>query len=499
MCSGGGAAMLFPTLDFALFFMVVFVVSWELRRRFEARKLVLLGASYFFYGYWDVRFTALLLASSLLNYAAGYLLQRQEDESKRKLIVGIAVAVNLAVLGFFKYYGFFIDSLTDVLVQLNIERDLPFLEIILPVGISFFTFQGISYVVDVYRRDVKASTSLVDLCLYISFFPQLVAGPIVRASEFLPQLTAPPRLSKKQIGVGVALILSGLFKKMIIANYLATEIVDKVFFDPSVYGAMDLAVGVYAYAIQIYCDFSGYSDIAIGIAALLGYRFQRNFNQPYRATSLRDFWRRWHISLSTWLRDYLYKPLGGSHGSRFATYRNIFLTMLLGGIWHGAAWTFIFWGMFHGVAIAAERFIVQLQPQQNYALADYGGGAVGRVLELSDSGGRAIAGFAGFLLTFNLVCFSWILFRSPDMDTVTALLQGLGGWGQGPELTTPFISVLVFGTLASQFLPANWVESAGETLSRLGAISLGLVLGAGLLFIEAVSPDGVAPFIYFQF
>jgi len=229
--------MLFPTLDFALFFMVVFVVSWELRRRFEARKLVLLAASYFFYGYWDVRFTALLLASSLLNYAAGYLLQRHEDEGRRNLIVGIAVALNLMVLGFFKYYGFFIDSLTDVLVQLNIERDLPFLEIILPVGISFFTFQGISYVVDVYRRDVKASTSLVDLCLYISFFPQLVAGPIVRASEFLPQLTAPPSLSKKQIGVGVALILAGLFKKMIIANYLATEIVDKVFFDPSVYGA----------------------------------------------------------------------------------------------------------------------------------------------------------------------------------------------------------------------------------------------------------------------
>jgi alginate O-acetyltransferase complex protein AlgI len=491
--------MLFPTLDFALFFMVVFIISWELRRHFEARKIVLLAASYFFYGYWDWRFTGLLLASSLLNYGAGHLLQSHEDEGRRKLIVGIAVGINLSVLGFFKYYGFFLDSLTDILVRFNIERDLPFLEIILPVGISFFTFQGISYVVDVYRRDVKASTSLVDLCLYISFFPQLVAGPIVRASEFLPQLTATPRLSRTQMGQGVVLILVGLFKKMVIANYLATEIVDKVFFDPSAYGAVDLAVGVYAYAIQIYCDFSGYSDIAIGIAALLGYRFQRNFDQPYRARSLREFWRRWHISLSTWLRDYLYKPLGGSHGGKYATYRNIILTMVLGGIWHGAAWTFILWGVFHGVAIATERFIMQLVPQPNFALAGYGEGKVGRILELSDSGGRFIAGLAGFFLTFNLVCFSWILFRSTDMDTVFMMLQGLTNWSVGPELATPFINLLVFGTLAAQFLPGRWVDKTGIYLARLDGITLGVVMGAGLLFIEAVSPEGVAPFIYFQF
>ncbi len=491
--------MLFPTLDFALFFMLVFIISWELRQHFEARKIVLLAASYFFYGYWDWRFTALLAASSLLNFAAGHLLQRQVEVGTRKLIVGIAVGINLSVLGFFKYYGFFLDSLTDVLVRFNIERDLPFLEIILPVGISFFTFQGISYVVDVYRRDVKASTSLVDLCLYISFFPQLVAGPIVRASEFLPQLTSIPRLSRAQMGQGVALILVGLFKKMVIANYLATEIVDKVFFDPSAYGAVDLAVGVYAYAIQIYCDFSGYSDIAIGIAALLGYRFQRNFDQPYRAKSLREFWRRWHISLSTWLRDYLYKPLGGSYNGKFATYRNIVLTMVLGGIWHGAAWTFVLWGVFHGVAIASERFIVQLVPQRTYALAGYGEDKVGRILELSDSGGRYIAGLAGFFLTFNLVCFSWILFRSTDMDTVFMMLQGLTNWSAGAQLATPFISLLVFGTLAAQFLPGRWVDKTGIYLSRLDGVTLGVVLGAGLLFIEAVSPEGVAPFIYFQF
>ncbi len=491
--------MLFPTLDFALFFMVVFVISWELRRHFEARKLVLLAASYFFYGYWDWRFTGLLLASSLLNYYAGNLLQAHDDEKKRKFIVGVAVAINLCVLGFFKYYGFFLDSLTDVLVRFNIERDLPFLEIILPVGISFFTFQGISYVVDVYRRDVKAVTSLIDLCLYISFFPQLVAGPIVRASQFLPQLNGAPKLGSAQIGRGVVLILTGLFKKMVIANYLATELVDKVFFDPSVYGAVDLVVGTYAYAIQIYCDFSGYSDIAIGIAALLGYQFQRNFNQPYRAASLQEFWRRWHISLSTWLRDYLYIPLGGSHGTRFETYRNVFLTMVLGGIWHGAAWTFVLWGVFHGAALALERLVEELKPERNYALAEYGDGTIGRMLEFSDDSTKVIVSSVRIVITFHLVCFSWILFRSTDMSAVLVLLQGLGNWTVMPELSTPFLSFLVFGTLASQFLPSNWVDKTGNYFARFGALRLGLVLGAGLLLIEAVSPDGVAPFIYFQF
>lgn len=491
--------MLFPTLDFALFFMVVFAVSWELRRHFEVRKLVLLAASYFFYGYWDWRFIALLLVSSLLNFGAGYLLQRHDDEDKRKLIIGCAVAVNLGILGFFKYYGFFLDSLTDLLVRFNIERDLPFLEIILPVGISFFTFQGISYVVDVYRRDIKAVSSVIDLCLYISFFPQLVAGPIVRASEFLPQLQVAPTLSGAQIGKGVVLILVGLFKKMVIANYLATELVDKVFFDPSAYGAVDLMVGTYAYAIQIYCDFSGYSDIAIGIAALLGYQFQRNFNQPYRSKSLQEFWRRWHISLSTWLRDYLYKPLGGSRGGRLLTYRNLMLTMVLGGIWHGAAWTFLLWGMFHGLALTIERLIEECRPEPDDAPVGYGEGAVGKVLEASDSGGRLVIEFSRFFLTFHLICFSWILFRSTDIDTVLMMLQGLGNWTVMPELTTPFLSVLIFGTLLFQFSPSHWVESLGHRMAHFGAVRLGLGLGAGLLFIEAVSPEGVAPFIYFQF
>ena len=322
--------MLFPTLSFGLFFAVVFVLSWSLRNTDGWRKFALLAASYFFYSCWDWRFTALLAGSSSLNYLAGLALARATGERTRSIIAGFAVALNLLVLGAFKYYGFFIEQLASLLDHLGLSRDLPFLEVILPVGISFFTFHGISYVVDVRRREVEPVSSPLDLFLYISFFPQLVAGPIVRAAYFLPQLRQKPQLDAASLAYSVVLILSGMFKKTVVAGYLASGIVDQAFQDPSAYSATDLVLAVYAYAVQIYCDFSGYTDIAIGLAALLGYRFKANFNQPYRSASLREFWRRWHISLSEWLRDYLYKPLGGSRYGELATYRNLLLTMLLG-------------------------------------------------------------------------------------------------------------------------------------------------------------------------
>ena len=262
----------------------------------------------------------------------------------------VAVALNLGVLGIFKYYNFFMDSLTDLTVALGVQRDMPFLEIILPVGISFFTFQGISYVVDVQRGHIKPVHSPLDLFLYISFFPQLVAGPIVRASHFLPQLTRKPALTRSAVVYGFVLILNGMFKKVVLAHYLASGLVDPVFADPSAATSTDLIAAHYAYAVQVYCDFSAYSDIAIGAAALLGYRFRKNFDRPLGATSLAQLWQRWHISLSTWLRDYLYRALRGDkrdHGLRM--YRNMFLTMLLGGLWHGANWTFVMWGAIHGV------------------------------------------------------------------------------------------------------------------------------------------------------
>src|SRR5690606_10552615 len=268
--------MIFPTVEFGIFFLIVFVISWAVRGLPEARKLFLVGASYFFYAWWDWRFLGLLFLSTLISYIAGLAVARAEREGLRKFSVGISTVSHLAILGFFKYYGFFLVSFAALLEAVGLERDLPFMEVILPIGISFFTFQGISYVVDVYRGHVAAERSLLDVMLFKSFFPQLVAGPIVRAADFLPQLHAPARLTRDHVAVGVVLILTGLVKKMVVANYLATDLVDPVFFDPTAVGALDLLVGIYGYAIQIYCDFSGYSDIAIGVAALLGYRFLPN-------------------------------------------------------------------------------------------------------------------------------------------------------------------------------------------------------------------------------
>src|SRR6185369_7645890 len=347
--------MIFPTLDFLLFFAVVFAASWALHGWQSARKVLLVGASFFFYMNWNWKFGFLLAACIVYNWGFGHLIVGAPTPGLKKFYVTVAVALNLITLGFFKYYGFFIESLDQLLRGLGMARELPFMEIVLPVGISFFIFQGISYVVDVYRGELKSAHSLLDVAVFKSFFPQLVAGPIVRAADFMPQLQRPVDPRRIYASMAFLLILWGLFKKAIVANYLATEIVDKAFIDPGAYGTWDLLLASYAYAVQIYCDFSAYSDIAIGVAALLGYHFARNFDQPYRAQSLQDFWRRWHISLSTWLRDYLYVPLGGNRKGPLRTYANLMLTMLLGGLWHGAALKFMFWGFLHGSGLAVER------------------------------------------------------------------------------------------------------------------------------------------------
>ncbi|HMM14239.1 MAG TPA: MBOAT family protein [Parvibaculum sp.] len=483
--------MLFPTLEFGIFFLIVFTISWGLRWTPDPRKYFLVGASYFFYGWWDWRFTALLFATTLINYLGGLALGSLRRPGLRKLVVGLTVAVDLGVLAFFKYYGFFLTSLDELLTALGLQRDLPFMEIILPIGISFFTFQGISYVVDVYRGHVAAERSLLDVMLFKSFFPQLVAGPIVRAADFIPQLHAPARLTREHVAVGTVLVLTGLAKKMVIANYLATDLVDPVFFDPTAAGSFDLLIAVYGYAIQIYCDFSGYSDIAIGIAALLGYRFRENFNQPYRASSLQEFWRRWHISLSTWLRDYLYIPLGGSRFGEAKTYRNLFLTMFLGGVWHGAAWNFVFWGAFHGAMLGVERWVRgrldELVPPQ----ADYPG--------LMTKLGNRLQHGIGIVWTFHLVCFAWIFFRADSFETAGAYLAGLAGSAAQSAHATPFLAGLVLLGLVFQFTPRDLGRELALGIRRLPSPLLGLLLGAGIALIWMVAPEGVAPFIYFQF
>ncbi|MBX3575633.1 MAG: MBOAT family protein [Rhizobiaceae bacterium] len=441
--------------------------------------MFLLGVSYFFYGYWDWRFCFLLLFASLVAYAAGVALATTGDLRRRKLIVGVAVTLLLAVLGFFKYYNFFLDSLSRLLEVAGLERDMLFLEILLPVGISFFTFHAISYIVDVYRGDAVARRSVVDVLLYMSFFPPLVAGPIVRAAQFLPQLESRRRLTRRALAIGLVLCLVGLFKKMVVANYLATDLVDPVFFDPSAYGTPVLLFAAYGYAVQIYCDFSGYSDLAIGTAALLGYHLKPNFRQPYRSGSLQEFWRRWHISLSSWLRDYLYKPLGGSRHGELATYRNLFVTMFLGGLWHGAAWTFVIWGMLHGAGLAAERWF-----RDRF-------GTEGRR--------SAIGAIVAVVLTFHFVCAAWIFFRAENFGIAMDYFAGLAALAWDVSMITPFSLALIAIPLLFQFTPENLAERIAASIKAAPALALAVGTAVGVVLIELVAPAGTAPFIYFQF
>lgn len=474
--------MVFPTLTFLIFYAIVWPLSWGAvwLRRHTLHKLVIIAASYVFYAFWSWRLMFLLLASVVLNWATGRLIERGRGTrlAHRALVAG--VAINLAILGFFKYFGWFSEELNHIFRALGLGREIPLMEIVLPVGISFFTFQGISYVVDLYRGDLDRARPLVDVMFFISFFPHLVAGPIVRAASFLPQLERPPRPDRVFVGLGVMLILWGVAKKAVVAHWLAVSLVDKAFFDPTAYGTIDLALAVYGYAIQIYCDFSAYSDIAIGVAALLGYRFQRNFNQPYRAEAISDFWRRWHMSLSSWLRDYLYIPLGGNRGGSIFTYRNLLITMVLGGIWHGAAWKFVVWGALHGSALSIERLVSNWRGPPDPCRPRWR-----RALRV--------------LLVFHFVCFCWIFFRADDMARAAEVLMGLLDVTRPATLATPFLASLIAFGLAIQFTPPDLIERLDAIYQRLPGWSVGALAGALLLVVELIGGDGTAPFIYFQF
>jgi alginate O-acetyltransferase complex protein AlgI len=468
--------MLFPTMIFGLFFLIVFAVAWSLERENGRRKAFLVMASWVFYGWWDWRFVGLLIASATINWALAELISRADTKRISATVVGIGVALNLTVLGFFKYYGFFMDQLGEMLRLLHWERDLPLMQVILPVGVSFFTFQAMSYLIDVHRGKVPPARSLLDVILLMSFFPHLVAGPIVRASDLLPQFNQTPRLTRRMATEAVLLIVWGLFKKTVIASELSAGLVDPVFFDPTRFNAGDLLAATYGYAVQIYCDFSAYSDMAIGLAALLGYKFPRNFDQPYRSTSLQEFWRRWHISLSNWLRDYLYIPLGGSRHGLARTCLSLMLTMLLGGLWHGAAWTFVAWGALHGLVLCIERAWGELKPAHWPAWPKV----------------------VGLIITFHVVCLSWILFRSDSFASALTFLLGLTRLGPLTQLTPFLAGVIVLG-LGIHFLPPRILERSAGALRYLPSPVLGIGVGVVMLLIEAIRPAGVAAFIYYQF
>ena len=468
--------MLFPTLSFGLFFLVVYAVTWSLGRSNEWRKIALLLASWFFYGAWDARFVALLFVSAFVNWALAQAIVRSDDDRTGRMLVTVGVVANLGVLGYFKYAGFFLEQLAALLTPLGFGRDLPLLQVVLPVGVSFFTFQAISYLVDVHRRRIPAA-NLLDLTLLMSFFPHLVAGPIVRGADLLPQFRRVPTIDRGTVAAALLLILWGLFKKAVIASQLAGALVDPAFFDPTNRSSFDLLIGAYGYAVQIYCDFSAYSDMAIGLAALLGYTFPRNFDQPYRAASLQDFWRRWHISLSSWLRDYLYIPLGGSRKGPVRTYINLFLTMLLGGLWHGASWAFVIWGALHGGWLAIERFWARHRP----------------------AGLPTAPRWAGILLTFHVVVLGWIFFRAQGEGEAFAYLGQLfaGDWRN--TLVTPLSLALVVLGLAIHAVPVGILGRLAMRVRHHAAPVIGLSLGVLILIVDAMRPEGVAPFIYYQF
>ena len=477
--------MLFPTVTFAIFFMIVLPVSWLLMPRPQRWKIFILAASYFFYGYWSWRFVGLLAISTVGNQLFAKAIHRTQSERSRRALVAGAVVLNLGILGYFKYYDFFISNAQNLLRDVGIDVSPAVFQITLPIGISFFTFQALSYVIDVYRRQFEPVGPL-DFAVYEAFFPHLVAGPIVRAAEFLPQLKEfhdPRRIDASR---GFYLIAVGLFKKVVIANFLATEIVDIVFATPERHSSLTLLVGVYAYAVQIYADFSGYTDMAIGLALLLGFRFPQNFDGPYTATSLQDFWRRWHMTLSRWLRDYLYIPLGGNRGTRRQTYRNLMLTFVIGGLWHGAAWTFVVWGAIHGGFLAYEHW-------RREARAARG------VPDPPDTvGRRSLQRF----VTFQVVCVAWIFFRAESLSNAFDMLTGIfdpSRWGEPSPLVTGSVLLAIAVGIGSQYIPRDVTGRVMAAFSRLSPVGAGIVLGLSLLVINTMGPRGVAPFIYFSF
>jgi D-alanyl-lipoteichoic acid acyltransferase DltB (MBOAT superfamily) len=406
------------------------------------------------------------------------LIYDERDKFYRKLYLVISLLVNLGLLGYFKYTNFFIDN-----VNLAFDADFKFQDIILPVGISFYTFQTLSYTIDVYRKELEPTKSFMDFLFFVSFFPQLVAGPIVRASDFIPQIYKRLKLTKEEFNAALFLIIGGLLKKAVISDYISINFVDRVFDAPNSYTSFENLMASYGYAIQIYCDFSGYSDMAIGLALLMGFWLPPNFRTPYQSASITEFWRRWHISLSTWLRDYLYISLGGNRGGKFKTYINLFLTMLLGGLWHGASWKFVLWGVLHGSALAFERFFGNLiKLPKNYFV-------------------KSIQ----ILLTFHFVAFCWLFFRAKDFSTALQLISNIGeltfDWKQWLAIIQGYQNVflLILIGFVWHFLPNRVVQFLQKAFGSLPLIGKAIVLAFVFWIVYATASAGPQPFIYFQF
>ncbi|MCZ6783179.1 MAG: MBOAT family protein [Proteobacteria bacterium] len=466
--------MLFTEARFLLFFAMVFSAYWALRRN-DLRKHLLLAASYIFYSAWDWRFLFLILGSTAINFFAVRIMTSPEPPLSRRFWLWLGLAANLTTLGFFKYFDFFVESASGLLDWLGLSVPARTLHVVLPVGISFYTFQSMSYTVDVYRGRLAPTRSFADFALFVSFFPQLVAGPIVRASTFLPQLERARSFASVEVRRCLALFLLGFFKKACVADQLAVA-VDPVFASPERFAPASKWLAACLYHIQIYCDFSGYTDMALATAGLLGYRLTRNFDFPYLARSMREFWRRWHISLSSWFRDYLYVPLGGNRVPRAHMFLNLWIVFLLCGLWHGAAWNFVLWGALHGSLLAVER---------------WGGG------RWLDAAPRPLQ----HLYVSVAVLLAWVVFRSPDLASGLTFLAGMfrfHGWAsEAPETLSAAWAALALALAGAHVAAARWRPLARvESLPDWG---FALAYGGAVAMVLPWVVTGHNPFIYFQF
>ena len=508
--------MVFTSFAFLKFFTAVFAALWLMRTR-TLRQLLILAASAFFYAFWKPAYLLLLLTPSMIDYWCSIHIEDTDDPGRRRAWLLVSLITNLGLLAYFKYTNFFIDN-----IGLLLGRRIPHLDILLPVGISFYTFKTLSYTIDVYRRHIPACRSLWKYAMFVTYFPELVAGPIVRASVFLPQMHRSLRPSWSRTFLGLQVVLLGVTKKLVIADRMA-DIVDPVFASPAAFSPFTVISAVVAYSLQIYCDFSGYSDIAIGVSKIIGFDLPENFNMPYLATSLTDFWRRWHMTLSGWLRDYLYIPLGGNRHGRLKTYRNLAITMLLGGLWHGASWNFVFWGLLHGCGLAVNHWWTRDRKHT----ADS---------NLQNPVARRVKIICQWLVTYVFVCFAWIFFRSRNLDTSLLILRKVlyldtsgSPWFYSPlyMLLGLVIAAHVLGTMAARqaaisgsavrwIMPPAWLAKVYSSSRERFAVKPSKVAGIYVLapvpgfvggFVIAVWLIGVylfsslytTPFIYFQF
>lgn len=467
--------MQFNQIEFLILLLCLLFVVWRCNTK-VSRNSVLLFFSYYFYAYWDIRFCGLLLFSTLVDFFIAQAIHSSQRPGIRKGWLSLSLVSNLGILGLFKYFDFFVKSADPIWAVLGWNPGT--LNLILPVGISFFTFQTLSYTIDVYRGKIAPSNSLLDFSLYVAFFPQLVAGPIVRASELMPQLVTVPKWSTRRCYGGAQMVLRGMAKKVLLADRMG-EMADVVFAGPDLYSSLTVWIAVIAYTGQIYYDFSGYSDMAIGIAKMLGYRFPANFRHPYLATSMSRFWRRWHMTLSRWLRDYVYISFGGNRRGRYRTIGNLMLTMLLGGLWHGAAWTFVLWGLWHGVALVVEH------------------GSTGESRGKGRSTFPKLRGIMNWSITMFVVMIGWVLFRCSSLDDAASMITQMVHPGDGIAWFPPlaiiaigwmFLEHAAWGTKLRIAMRLKFDRWYTPTVTTIMIWSL-------LLY----APKGFSPFVYFQF